>query len=66
MLYTEDFCMRYYAGFSQIGSHICNNFYCHSTTLGMFEVCWLLTTIIIIAALIPTKINYSIPLAIRI
>ena len=22
MLYTEDFCMHYYAGFSQIGSHI--------------------------------------------
>ena len=22
MLYTEDFCMRYYAGFSQIGSHM--------------------------------------------
>ena len=24
MLYTEVFCMRYYAGFSQIGSHFIN------------------------------------------
>ena len=26
MLYTEDFTMRHYVGFSQIGSHIAPNF----------------------------------------
>ena len=24
MLYTEDFTMRHYVGFSQIGSHLCD------------------------------------------
>ena len=27
MHYTADFCMRHYAGFSQIGSHLCKDKY---------------------------------------
>ena len=35
MLYTEDFTMRHYVGFSQIGSHICQQvlFSCNYTVL---------------------------------
>ena len=42
MLYTEDFSMRHYVGFSQIGSHILLNKYMLSTltflTVLYFEV----------------------------